>query len=56
MSTKTCVWLGFFLGSVIGGFIPAFFGYSLLSFTSILGNTIGGIIGIIIDYKLGVNS
>jgi len=47
------VWLGMLLGSIIGGFVPTFWGAGMLSFSSILGNLIGGILGIWVAYKLG---
>lgn len=52
MSRKFLVLLGMTLGSFIGGYIPVLFGADLLSFSSIIGNGIGGIIGIWISYKL----
>ncbi len=52
MSRKTLIMLGMVVGSVIGGYIPVLWGASLLSFSSVLGNGIGGILGIIIVIKL----
>ena len=52
MSTKTAVWIGLFIGSLIGGYIPVIFGASLFSYASLLGNGIGSLIGIYIGYKL----
>jgi hypothetical protein len=51
MSPKMIVMLGFIIGSTIGGYVPVLFGASLLSYASLAGNTIGGIIGIYIAYK-----
>ncbi len=42
-----------FVGSIIGGYIPTFFGVGMLSYTSILTSGVGAIIGIWIGYKLG---
>ncbi len=53
MSTKTIVWISVFVFSVIGGYIPVFFGGSFLSSWSILGNGIGGLIGIWVGFKIG---
>lgn len=52
MSKKSMVWLcvGFF--SIVGGYIPILFGSSLFSYSSMLGNTIGGLIGIWIGFKI----
>jgi hypothetical protein len=44
--------IGMILGSIAGGYIPVMFGVDLFSFTSIIGNAIGGLIGIWIAYKL----
>lgn len=42
----------FTVGSIIGSYIPTFFGASLLSFASVLGSAIGGILAIYIYYRL----
>ena len=52
MSRKILVMLGMVIGSLAGGYIPVLFGAGLLSFTSVIGNGIGGILGIWISYKL----
>jgi len=52
MSSKTLIFLGMFIGSIIGGYIPTFFGTGLFSFSSILFSGIGSIIGIWLGYKL----
>ena len=52
MSTKTLIFLGSIIGSTIGGYIPTFFGDSMFSYTSLFTSGIGGIVGIIIAYKL----
>jgi hypothetical protein len=53
MSLKSIVLLGMLIGSTIGGLIPALWGSELLSFSAILGNLIGGVLGIWIAYKIG---
>ncbi|MDP3941619.1 MAG: hypothetical protein Q8Q49_04915 [bacterium] len=53
MSTKTLVWLGVIIGSVMGQFVPTLFGISFLSAWAIVGSGIGGILGIIIGIKIG---
>lgn len=50
--TKTLVMIGMFIGSLIGGYLPVLFGASLLSFSSILGNGIGALVGIWLGYKI----
>ena len=53
MSTKAYVTLLVFIGSIIGGYIPTFFGVSVFSFWGVITSAIGGIIGIWIGLKLG---
>jgi hypothetical protein len=52
MSQKTAVMIGMTIGSIVGGYIPMLFGASFLSYWAILFNGIGGILGIIIAYKI----
>jgi len=52
MSAKSFVMFGMFVGSLLGGYIPVFFGASVFSYMSLLGNAIGGILGIYIALKL----
>ncbi len=52
MSRKTLVMGGMVIGSLAGGYIPVIFGAGLLSYASVLGNGLGGILGIIVVYKL----
>jgi hypothetical protein len=52
VSLKPAVWIGMFVGSTIGGYIPILFGASFLSLWSLLGNTVGAILGIVVVYKL----
>lgn len=52
MSRKNLVMGGVLIGSIIGGYIPSFWGSGLLSFSSLIGNTIGALVGLFIAYKL----
>ena len=47
------VWGGMFVGSAIGGYIPILFGSDWLSLWPIVGNAVGGLLGIYVGYKLG---
>lgn len=51
MSSKSLVWLGLFIGSTIGGFIPTLWGDSFLSLSSVLLTAVGGIAGIYAGFK-----
>jgi hypothetical protein len=52
MSSKTLVYLGMIIGSIIGGYIPILWGAGLISYSSVLFSGIGAIIGVWIGYKL----
>jgi hypothetical protein len=39
------------IGSLIGGYVPVLFGAGLFSYSSLLGNTLGGLLGIWVTYK-----
>lgn len=52
MSAKTAVMLGMIVGSSVGGYAPMLIGISPFSFTSLFTSLVGGIVGIIIAYKL----
>lgn len=53
MERKKLVMIGMVVGSYIGGFIPALWGASGISFSSVIFNALGGIAGIYIGFKLG---
>ena len=50
---KTLVWLGAFLGSALGGWLPTLAGADLLSLWGVLGSVVGGLAGIWAGSKLG---
>ncbi len=52
MSQKTVIYIGLFIGSTVGGAIPALWGDSIFSITSVLLSGAGGIAGIVLGYKL----
>lgn len=52
MSLRAAVFLGAIVGSIVGGYVPALFGASLLSGWSIFGSMIGGLLGIFMAIKL----
>jgi hypothetical protein len=53
MESKRTIYFGMFIGGLIGGYIPALvWGASVFSFSSILGNAIGAIVGIYIAFKM----
>jgi hypothetical protein len=52
MSAKTLVFIGMTIGSIIGGYIPMLWGAGLFSYSSVLFSGLGGILGVLIAYKL----
>ncbi len=46
------IWLGAFVGSTVGGYVPCLFGADLLSLWGIVGSVVGGIAGIFGGYKV----
>lgn len=51
MYAKKYIMIGLILGSIVGGYIPTLFGAGFLSMSSLLGNMLGGIAGIVLGYK-----
>ena len=51
--SKKLIWLGVFIGSTLGGYLPALFGADVFSFWSIVGSVVGGIVGVFAGNKLG---
>ncbi len=49
---KQMVWLGGLIGSTAGSYIPALWGGSLFSFSSILLGALGGAAGIILAWNM----
>lgn len=49
---KRLTWLMAIIGGFIGGYVPQLWGVSGLSFTTLLFNTIGGLVGIWIAFRL----
>lgn len=43
---------GMTVGSLIGGYVPMLWGADLLSVSSVLGNAVGGLLGIWIAFKM----
>lgn len=43
---------GMIIGSIVGGYVTTLFGAGMLSLASLIGSTIGGIIGIWITFRM----
>jgi hypothetical protein len=52
MSSKKLIWIGMFIGSTIGGMLPALWGDDLFSMWGLLFSLIGGIAGIWGGYRV----
>jgi hypothetical protein len=46
------IWLGAFVGSMVGGYVPMLWGADMISMSGIVGSVVGGIAGIVGGYKL----
>ena len=52
MPTKFLIYSGMMIGSLIGGYIPTFFGVNMLSIIPIFTSSLGAVVGVYIGYKL----
>ena len=53
MESKRTIYLGMFIGGLLGGYVPVFlWSVSTFSMSSLFGNALGAIIGIYIAFKL----
>lgn len=55
MNTKTTILIGVFLGSTIGGYIPALWGDGMFSMSGIFLSFVGGLAGLYAGYRIGQN-
>jgi uncharacterized membrane protein YeaQ/YmgE (transglycosylase-associated protein family) len=53
MSTKTLVFLGMFIGSIVGGYLPSLWGADIFSMWSLVLSAVGGLLGIWVGYRMG---
>ncbi len=54
METKTYIWIGIFIGSIVGGWLGGMLDHgNLLGMWGILLSGVGGIIGVWAGWKLG---
>lgn len=47
------IWLGIFVGSTIGGFVPELWGADLFSYSSVLLSGIGAVVGLWFGFTMG---
>lgn len=52
MIFKLLVWIGVFIGALIGGYIATLFGVGAFSLNSIIISVMGGVIGIWAGYEI----
>ncbi len=52
MESKRLIYLGMFVGGLVGGYIPSLWGAGGFSFSSIIGNAIGACLGIWVMFKI----
>lgn len=53
MDRNKLIWLGLFVGSSVGGFIPSLWNSGMFSMSGVVFTAVGGILGIYVGYKLG---
>jgi len=53
VSRKTLIYIGLFLGSTVGAYVPTLWGGDVLSLSSIALSGVGGILGIWLAFRLG---
>lgn len=52
MHSKTMIWIFLLAGAILGSLIPSFWGQSMTSLSSLGLCIIGGIIGVLVGYKV----
>jgi uncharacterized protein YcfJ len=52
MSSKSLIWIGMVIGSVIGGIVPKLWGANAFSMSAIATSAVGGLAGIWAGYRL----
>jgi len=53
MDTKKLCYIGLFVGSSIGGYLPVVWGGEFISFAGIFCSFVGGLLGIWAGYRIG---
>ncbi len=53
MDSKKIIWIGMFIGSTVGSYIPSLWGAGVFSFSSLLFATLGGFVGIWFGFRIG---
>ncbi len=49
---RKIIWLGLFVGSTVGGFIPGLWGAGMFSFSGVVFSALGGFAGIWLAFKM----
>ncbi|MCX6762138.1 MAG: hypothetical protein NTY33_04870 [Candidatus Moranbacteria bacterium] len=50
--TKTLIFFGLFIGSVLGGYLPVLWGDSAFSMSAVFTSALGAFLGVWLGYKL----
>ncbi len=52
MTPKVMIMIGMIVFSTIGGYVPVLFGADLFSMWAIIGNGLGGMVGVFVGFKI----
>ncbi len=52
MNSKHLIWLCAIVLGYLGGFVPTLFGAGSISMAAVVGNMIGGLLGVYVGFKL----
>jgi hypothetical protein len=52
MKSRTFIWIGVFIGSIIGSLIPGLWGDDMFSYSSVLLSGVGALVGLWVGYKM----
>lgn len=53
MNQKTLIWIGLFVGSTVGSYVPGLWGAEIFSVSSVLCGMAGGIVGVWLGFRMG---
>jgi uncharacterized membrane protein YeaQ/YmgE (transglycosylase-associated protein family) len=52
MNSNRMVWMGAFIGSIVGGYVPILWGASTFSMSGLIFSSVGAVAGIYLMYRI----